>query len=465
MSDSNFSVNQKTKKTSLIDDGVFRKLFEHSFSGITLLNKDFATLYRSPSAERIVGWTSIEPDKSTLSEITHPQDRDILSQLTQAILAYPNVSKVGVFRIKHQKGHYIWIECAFTNLLLDTDINAIVCNFIDITQKKQAEDQLHQTIKELTAYKLAIDEAAIVAVTDQKGIIQYVNNTFCKISQYNATELLGQDHRIINSGYHSKAFIRDLWVNIAKGHTWKGEIKNKAKDGSYYWVDATIVPFLNDQGKPYQYIAIRTDITQRKLNEEKIIESERFTKTIIDNLPAMIAYWTADLKCLFANKALQDWFELKPEQIKGIHKRDLIKNAAFLKCTPYIKKVLLGKPQSFDRAFVKNNGTTIYTHTEYVPDIENSHVKGFYSLVYDITERLNYIRAIEFQNEKLTEISWMQSHVIRAPLSRILALAPLIKQSITDNEDKELMIDYLVLSANELDKVINNISNTATITG
>ena len=453
------------KTQSLGDDLVFRKLFEHSFSGITLLNEDFATIYRSPSAERIVGWTTIEPDKSTLSEITHPQDRNILSQLTQDVLVCNKASKVGVFRVKHKKGHYIWVECAFTNLLQDPDINAIVCNFIDVTKKKLADDRLHQTIKELRAYKQAIDEAAILAVTDQKGIIQYVNDTFCNISQYSATELIGQDHRIINSGHHSKAFIRDLWVTIAKGHIWKGEIKNKAKDGSYYWVDATIVPFLNDQGKPYQYIAIRTDITQRKLNEEKIIESERFTKTIIDNLPAMIAYWTADLKCLFANKALQDWFELKPEQIKGIHKRDLIKNAGFLKYMPYIKKVLLGKPQSFDRAFVKNNGTTIYTHTEYVPDIENGHVKGFYSLVYDITERLNYIKAIESQNEKLTEISWIQSHLIRAPLSRILALAPLIKQSIADNEDKELMIDYLVLSANELDKVINNISDTAMMAG
>ncbi|MGZ3755954.1 MAG: PAS domain S-box protein [Mucilaginibacter sp.] len=464
MSSSNYLANPAAKKTSLDDNAVFRKLFEHSFSGITLLNQDLKTIYRSPSAERIVGWSAIESDKSILCEITHPHDRHTLNKLTQDVLAYPNKSKVGVFRVKHQKGHYIWIECSFTNLLHDKDVSAIICNFIDVSEKKRAEDKLHLTIKELTAYKHAIDEAAIVAVTDQKGIIQYVNDAFCKISQYTANELIGQDHRIINSGYHSKAFIRNIWVTIAKGHTWKGEIKNKAKDGSYYWVDATIVPFLNEQGKPYRYIAIRTDITQRKFHEEKIIESERFTKTIIDNLPAMISYWTADLQCLFANKALHDWFELKPGEIKGTHKHDLIKNTGFLKCLPYIKKVLLGKPQSFDRAFVKDNGTTIYTHTEYVPDIENGHVKGFYSLVYDITERLNYIRAIESQNKKLTEISWIQSHLIRAPLSRILALAPLIKQAMLDDEDKERMIEYLLLSANELDKVINNISDTATMT-
>lgn len=346
--------------------------------------------------------------------------------------------------------------------------DGITIFYKNISEQKEAELALSKTLKELSDYKFALDEASIVSITDQKGIIRHVNENFCKISKYSAAELEGRDHRIVNSGFHPNDFIKNLWTTIGKGKIWKGELKNKAKDGSMYWVDTTIVPFLDNNGKPYQYVAIRSDITERKKAALKLqaamAQQYLFTSIVTSSEDAIISK-TLDGIITTWNKGAEKIFGYDFDEMIGKSIYTIIPERLSHEEALIVSKIMEGQyVEHYETERIKKDGTVINVSLTVSPILDaEGQITGASKIARDITAQKYAEVALEAasnelarSNKELEQFAYVASHDLQEPLRMIAGFLTQIEKKYADviDETGKTYIGFAVDGAKRMRQII-----------
>jgi PAS domain S-box-containing protein len=316
--------------------------------------------------------------------------------------------------------------------------------------------KLAEALHSLEFQKFAMDQHAIVSITDVRGDITYANDRFCEISGYKREELIGRNHRIVKSDEHPEEFYREMWRTIASGQVWHGEIKNSTKDGGFYWVAATIVPFLDTSGKPYQYVSIRTDITRQKRLEEQLERERAFLANITDHMGEGVYAVDEQGRCTFLNREAERLLGWEREELAG---HDL--NAVI----HFGQRPLLPEEnyRSNDETFTRRDGSQFDVALVTAPLMKEGQVIGSVGVFRDITEEKRSARQLQAALEAARAASEAKSHFlanmsheIRTPMNGIIGMTELALDTDLSREQAEYL-GIIRSSAESLLTIINDI--------
>lgn len=224
----------------------------------------------------LFGFSKIDilSNEVSFKEIMHPEDFDRITTELESILRKKQDIAHFEWRLLSPNGDTFWIR---DKVIIERDLWGRVKSYhglmIDVTEEMKTTQELRIVTDMANQYQEMVDQIAIVASTDLKGRITYVNEEFCNVSGYSREELIGQTHSIVNSGVHDKAFFKNMWRTVGRGHIWRGQVANKKKNGEIYWLETAIIPFM-DNGKITHYMAVRFDISESK-RLEKMLEEEQ----------------------------------------------------------------------------------------------------------------------------------------------------------------------------------------------
>ena len=322
-----------------------------------------------------------------------------------------------------------------------------------------------QDRRELANQKFALDQHAIVSITDVAGTIIYANDRFCEISGYTRDQLIGCNHRILNSKVHPPELFQEMWGTISLGGVWRGEICNRASDGHLYWVSATILPLLGSDGQPQQYIGIRTDISDRKRMEAQLSEQLHLVEELIEAIPIPLYLKDATGRYIRLNRAFESFLNVRREDVIGQTIEDLLSSEdARLHLEKDTELFALKGMQTYEAVVHSRDGLTHDTiYRKAVLTRRDGSVSGLLGTIIDITDRkrtemeiLQAKDAAEAASRAKSDFLANMSHEIRTPMNGIIGMTDLALDTEVTEEQQEYL-SIVKSSAESLLTIINDI--------